>query len=108
MDPFPTLIPTDRNGELRCGWQATADAPTCGAPATWHVAWWLAPKADFSLVCDAHMTQAQAQFVYAARHPAEMACDMPGTGWLIADPSRCVIATTEDVAARARTLSDPS
>jgi hypothetical protein len=40
--------------------------------------------------------------VYVDRHPAAVACDMPGTGWLVAVPSRCVLATTDDVAARTR------
>lgn len=102
MQPFPHLIPTDRDGHLRCGWQATADTPTCDAAATWHVAWWFSPKADFSLLCDPHMTEIQTQYVYVDRHPAAVTCDMPGTGWRITSPSRCVIATTEDVAAAAR------
>ncbi|MEU9198994.1 hypothetical protein [Streptomyces sp. NPDC048332] len=48
----------------------------------------------FSLLCGEHMGWAQRQFVYADRHPAAVDCDMPGTGWLIATPSRCVMAPT--------------
>lgn len=98
---FPELAFTPRIADPRCGSRDTPTTPTCNAPATWHIAWNLnTPKADFSLVCDEHMTAAQRNFVYVDRHPAAIACDMPGTGWLLAPPSRCVIATTEDVAAR--------
>lgn len=99
---YPRLTPTPRLGDPRCGSQPAVDAPTCGVPATWHVAWSLTPgNVEFSLVCDAHMAMAQRSMVYADRHPVEVACDMPGTGWQITDPSRCVIATTDD-AARSR------
>jgi len=92
---LPNLTPTLRVGDPRCGSRDTDDSPTCGAPAIWHVAWRLAPAAEFSLVCDEHMTQAQRTFVYADRHPADVACDMPGTGWEIGDPSRCVLPPEE-------------
>lgn len=98
MTPDLTLI--RRKGEITCGWCPPATPTTpCGQPATWHVAWWFTPKADFSLVCEAHMAAVQEQMVYVDRHPAAIACDMPGTGWLVADPSRCVIASTEDAKA---------
>lgn len=99
---FPDLTPTDRTGDPRCGWHPNHQTPTCDAPATWHVAWWLAPKADFSLLCDEHMAAVQHDLVYVDRHPAETACDMPGTGWLLAEPSRCVPVTTEDLASARR------
>jgi hypothetical protein len=88
---FPNLTPTVRVGDPHCGSRDTDDSPACGAPATWHVAWRLAPAAEFSLVCDEHMAQAQQKFVYEARHPADVVCDMPGTGWAIGDPSFCVV-----------------
>jgi hypothetical protein len=37
------------------------------------------------------MAQAQNTFVYADRHPVNVVCDMPGTGWAIEDPSFCVL-----------------
>ncbi len=99
---FPELAFTPRIADPRCGSRDTPTAPTCNAPATWHIAWNLnVPKADFSLVCDQHMTAVQRKFTYVDRHPAAIACDMPGTGWLQGPPSRCVIATTDDVAAYA-------
>ncbi|HEY6114870.1 MAG TPA: hypothetical protein VI172_02830, partial [Candidatus Dormibacteraeota bacterium] len=79
----------------RCGSRNTDSSPTCGAPATWHVAWRLSPPAEFSLVCNKHMAQAQKTFVYADRHPAAVACDMPGTGWAVDDPSFCVLPPDE-------------
>ncbi|MFJ4009431.1 hypothetical protein [Streptomyces sp. NPDC090026] len=95
--PFPDLTPTTRNGDPRCGIQTHPGAPTCGAPATWHIAWHLTPgAADFSLVCNPHMRWVRERLVYVDRHPAEIACDMPGTGWLLAEPSRCVIAAADD------------
>ncbi|MEV8124811.1 hypothetical protein AB0P07_11960 [Streptomyces sp. NPDC085944] len=93
---FPKLTPTERIADPRCGWKPDADSPAHGAPATWHIAWHLVYPADFSLVCDEHMAVIQRDMVYADRHPAELACDMPGTGWLTTDPSRCVMATTDD------------
>lgn len=96
---FPLLTPIPREGTLRCGSAPTLGAPVCGAPATWHIAWWFAPKADFSLVCDQHMNESQRNFVYEDRHPADHNCDMPGTGWLTAHPSQCVPVSSTDVAA---------
>ncbi|MEC3993986.1 hypothetical protein VSR01_10695 [Actinacidiphila sp. DG2A-62] len=95
---FPQLHPVERRGELRCGSVPAAGAQGCTAPATWHVAWRLEPKADFSLFCDRHMTQARQELVYADRHAAEINCDMPGTGWLLTDPSRCVPVDTDETA----------
>ncbi|MFI1677022.1 hypothetical protein [Streptomyces sp. NPDC020607] len=98
--PFPTLTPTDRIADPRCGLCPEPEGPACGAPASWHVAWKLIPgDAHFSLLCAPHMTTVQADFVYVDRHPAAVVCDMPGTGWLLADPSQCVLATTESAAA---------
>lgn len=88
---FPNLSPTSRNGDPRCGSRDTDTGPTCGAPAIWHVAWHLTPTAKFSLICERHMAQAQNTFVYADRHPVNVVCDMPGTGWAIEDPSFCVL-----------------
>ncbi|TGZ14727.1 hypothetical protein DV517_62100 [Streptomyces sp. S816] len=88
---LPNLTPTRRIGDPRCGSRDTDDSPTCGALATWHVAWRLTPAAEFSLACDEHMARAQRNFVYADRHPAGVDCDMPGAGWAIGDPSFCVL-----------------
>ncbi|MEU9199436.1 hypothetical protein [Streptomyces sp. NPDC048332] len=94
MTPFPSLTPISRAGDPRCGACLTGTAPTCGAPALWHIAWTLTQPGQFSLLCGKHMDWAQQRFVYADRHPATVDCDMPGTGWLIATPSRCVMAPT--------------
>ncbi|MEU9558012.1 hypothetical protein [Streptomyces fumanus] len=99
---LPEFHSTDRIADPRCGSKPSSIDPACGAPATWHVAWKLTPgDAHFSLLCDLHLIKAQANFVYADRHPATITCDMPGTGWLVADPSRCVLATTDDATAQA-------
>ncbi|MFD9070555.1 hypothetical protein, partial [Streptomyces lasiicapitis] len=75
-----------------------APEPICGAPAVWHVAWrFTAGVGDFSLLCGPHMAMAERDLVYADRHPSAVACDMPGTGWLHATPSRCVPASSEDL-----------
>lgn len=95
---FPHLHRVERRGELRCGSVPAAGAQGCTAPATWHVAWRLEPKADFSLLCDRHMAQAQQELVYADRHRAEIDCDMPGTGWLLTEPSRCVPINADEAA----------
>ena len=80
MSGSPELTPTVRIGDPRCGSRHTSGSPACGAPATWHIAWSLTTPAEFSLVCDQHMTEAQRNFVYVDRHPAAVVCDMPGTG----------------------------
>lgn len=90
----PHLTPASRAGELRCGAREWPTDPPCPRPATWHIAWRFTPKGEFSLACDAHMTGMADTHDYVDRHPAEVNCDMPGTGWLIADPSRCVVAPT--------------
>lgn len=95
---FPTLTPTARQGDPRCGSQPSTDAPTCGVPAIWHVAWRLTPTAEMSLLCDEHMRAAQRDLAYADHHPAEVTCDMPGTGWLLESPSRCLPISTDDLA----------
>ncbi|MFE0651371.1 hypothetical protein ACFVZH_22560 [Streptomyces sp. NPDC059534] len=93
--PFPTLTPVPRLGTVRCAYVPSPNAPACGAPAGWHVAWHFTPgAADFSLVCEPHMADVQQDFVYVDRHPAAAACDLPGTGWLVGVPSRCVMAPT--------------
>ncbi|MCI3246332.1 hypothetical protein [Streptomyces spinosisporus] len=91
----PNLTPTKRIGDPRCGSRDTDDSPSCGAPATWHIAWRLAPLAEFSLICDEHMAQAQRTFVYEDRHPADVVCDMPGTGWAIGSPSYCTLPSDD-------------
>lgn len=92
MDPFPLLTPARRIGDPRCGWLRTLSSDPCAHPATWHVAWHLTPSAQFSLLCDPHMAHTQDHFVYTDRHPAAIACDMPGTGWhYTATPSYCDI-----------------
>lgn len=99
MKHFPDLTPVLKRGELRCGSQLNGDAPTCGAPATHHVAWRLTPgNADFSLLCDTHMAMAEHNLAYVDRHRADINCDMPGTGWLLPTPSRCVPVSTEELA----------
>ncbi|MDV5145900.1 hypothetical protein R1T08_17210 [Streptomyces sp. SBC-4] len=99
--PFPTLTPVAKRGTLRCAYVPSPGAAECGGPATSHIAWHLTPgSADFSLVCTQHLTVVQQEYVYVDRHPAEAACDMPGTGWLVAGPSRCVLAPTADTATR--------
>lgn len=95
MTSPPILTPTRRLGDPRCGACPEPGAPRCGQPAAWHVLWHYTPQADFSLVCELHMSWVQQQFVYIGRHPAAIACDMPGTGWQIADPSFCVIPPIE-------------
>lgn len=95
----PDLTPTPRTGELRCGARTYPTDPPCQRTAVWHIAWRLAPIGDFSLACDPHMTGLASKYHYVDRHPAEINCAMPGTGWLIADPSRCVIAPTTEAKA---------
>lgn len=102
----PLLTPTTRDGNLQCGWQDFPDGPTCGQAAGWHVAWWFTPKADFSLVCDKHMATVQIHFVYIDRHPAGVACNMPGTGWARGEPSYCVIPPDGDQHATAQRLTN--
>ena len=94
---FPYFSPgAPRRGDPRCSLVPARAASICGAPATWHVAWRFAPGAVFSFACDEHMATIRRDFAYVDRHPAEVACDMPGTGWLLATPSRCEPVTTED------------
>lgn len=97
---FPKLTRTERIADPRCGWKDDDASPPHHIPATWHVAWHLKQPADFSLVCDEHMAVVERDMVYVDRHPAAVACDMPGTGWLTSDPSRCVAATTVDAGVR--------
>ncbi len=100
---FPLLTPTDRIADPRCGSQPALGAPACGAPAAWHVAWRLTPgDAQFSLLCHSHMAMVARDLVYVDRHRADVNCDMPGTGWQLTDPSRCVVATADDVPLSAR------
>lgn len=100
-DPYPVdLGPAERIADPRCGFRPHETDPACRTAATWHIAWSLNPaNAWLSLVCDPHMALVDRDLVYADRHPATVACDMPGFGWQLAAPSRCVPATTEDVAA---------
>ncbi|WP_329047081.1 hypothetical protein [Streptomyces sp. NBC_01422] len=100
-EPFPDFTPTERIGNPRCGSKPATDAPACHAPATWHVLWTATPPAPLSLLCDEHMAQTRQGLVYTDRHPAAVICDMPGTGWLMSTPSRCVLTTTTELNAQA-------
>ncbi|MEV7470239.1 hypothetical protein AB0O20_27600 [Streptomyces kronopolitis] len=95
--PFPDFTPTDRIGNMRCGWDSTT-SELCNAPATWHIAWNPTNPLKLSLLCDPHMNAVNHHYTYADRHPATIACDMPGTGWLTTvTPSRCIPADTTDL-----------
>jgi hypothetical protein len=95
-DPFPRLGPAELKGNPTCGYRLAGAPAACGRPATWHIAWTLATPANFTLLCDDHLATINAQSVYADRHPAEIDCDMPGFGWLIGTPSRCITVTISD------------
>ncbi|MFI5973535.1 hypothetical protein [Streptomyces sp. NPDC051452] len=88
----PPRDPRPYDGELRCHARTWPMDPACPDTATWHVAWLLAPSGHFSLVCNEHMDGLTGVYNYVDRHPAEIMCAMPGTGWLSGQPSRCVIA----------------
>lgn len=91
----PECSPVTRTGELRCGARTWPTDPLCDRTATWHIAWLLAPRGSFSLVCDTHLEGLATVYDYVDRHPAAAACDMPGTGWQTGcSPSRCVLAPT--------------
>lgn len=94
--PAFTAIPC--TGELRCGARTYPTDPDCDRRAVWHIAWLFTPHAKFSLVCEEHMTGLGSAYHYLDRHPAELNCDMPGTGWLLATPSRCVWLPSLEVA----------
>lgn len=91
-DPFPKLVKIPKSGAVTCGYTGPNAVP-CGRPAIWHIAWRLAPKAEFSLCCANCLAVIQQTLVYADIHPARTECDVPGTGWLLARPSRCVCLT---------------
>lgn len=84
------------DGQLRCNARTWPTDPRCQKTATWHVAWTLAPRGHFALVCDDHMKGAAKVYDYVDRHPAAITCAMPGVGWLTGNPSRCVIAPTAE------------
>lgn len=89
----PPRNPRPHDGELCCHARTWPTDPPCPNPATWHVAWLLAPRGHFSLVCDPHMTALADVYDYVDRHRAGVMCAMPGTGWQTGtEPSRCVLA----------------
>ncbi|WP_432169079.1 hypothetical protein [Streptomyces sp. 1222.5] len=87
------------DGQLRCMARTWAWDPPCTQLATWHVAWLLAPRGRFALVCDAHMVGSAEQYDYVDRHPADLTCAMPGVGWftLPGQPSHCVLVAGEQI-----------
>lgn len=87
------------DGQLRCNARTWATDPPCEEPAVWHVAWVLAPRGHFALVCEPHMAGSAKVFNYVDRHPAEATCAMPGIGWLTrpGEPSRCVIVASGEI-----------
>ncbi|SHI67590.1 hypothetical protein [Streptomyces sp. 3214.6] len=89
----PQLASRASDGELCCHSRTFATDPPCPSPATWHIAWLLAPRGKFSLVCEEHMEGLAKVYDYVARHPATITCAMPSVGWLNmpGEPSRCVI-----------------
>ncbi|MFJ8153941.1 hypothetical protein [Streptomyces sp. NPDC094468] len=101
MSPLRTPLfegPVEPDGELRCMGRMYLTDPRCPETAVWHVAWKLAPRGHFSLVCAQHMAGSAKVYDYVDRHPAETTCTMPGVGWLTrtGQTSRCVILVSED------------
>ena len=92
----PQLASRASDGELCCHSRTFATDPPCPNPATWHLAWLLAPRGRFSLVCDEHMQASAKAYDYVDRHPAAIMCAMPGVGWQTGNPSQCVIAPTAE------------
>ncbi|MCM1972298.1 hypothetical protein [Streptomyces sp. G1] len=89
----PPRSPRPYDGELRCHARTWPTDPPCTDSAAWHVAWLLAPRGHFSLVCDEHMAGLTGVYDYVDRHPADIMCAMPGSGWQTGTvPSRCVAA----------------
>ncbi|GAA2694353.1 hypothetical protein GCM10010400_69890 [Streptomyces aculeolatus] len=98
----PPRNPIPAPGELCCEARTLPSDPPCEATATLHIAWLLAPRGHFTLVCDRHMTELASVYDWVDRHPANIMCSMPGTGWLSGEPSRCVIAPTAEPTVRRR------
>lgn len=90
----PHLEPRPYDGELCCHGRTWPDDPPCTNAPAWHVAWLLAPHGRFSLVCGEHMAPLADAYDFVDRHPATIMCAMPGTGWFLGKPSRCVLAPT--------------
>ncbi|MEI5520680.1 hypothetical protein WB388_08700 [Streptomyces brasiliscabiei] len=89
----PPRNPRPRDGELVCHGRTWPTDPPCDNPAAWHIAWLLAPRGHFSLVCEQHTAALAGVYDWVDRHPADIMCAMPGTGWLSGtQTSRCVLA----------------
>lgn len=92
------LRPHPWDGDLSCHARVWPTDPPCPNAATWHIAWLLAPRGHFSLVCDSHLTALRGTYDYVDQHPAQATCAMPGTGWETGPvPSRCVLVTTDQI-----------
>lgn len=103
----PALKPVFADGTARCGWCKTpAQDNPCNAPATWHIAWTIAPDdADCSFTCEPHMAATQRLFAVADRHRVDADCAMPGGHWLPGDPSRCGFTADDEATAGQREVS---
>ncbi|MET9086145.1 hypothetical protein ABZX77_30440 [Streptomyces sp. NPDC004237] len=73
--------------------------PWCTDKAVWHVAWVLAPRGHFSLLCETHMAATAERYDYVDRHPVEIACNMPSFAWALRSgrPSSCVTVASDQV-----------
>ncbi|GED89353.1 hypothetical protein [Streptomyces sp. 6-11-2] len=86
----------DPGGKLHCMGHARPTDPLCRKPATWHVAWVLAPRGHFTHLCEGHMAAAAEVYDYVDRHLTDANCGMPGTGWASGNPSFCVVVPQDE------------
>jgi hypothetical protein len=61
----------------------TSGSRPCGATARWHIAWNDTPAEGLqsSLVCEQHMADVEANFVFVDRHPVGDDCLRVGARW---------------------------
>jgi hypothetical protein len=78
------------DGTSTCLVRAAADAPHCGAPAAWHVAWTLTGGAQTTFLCDPCMAEISAVHVWEDRHPLGAACTLPGMTWAVRERA-CIL-----------------
>jgi hypothetical protein len=78
--------------------------PVCGKPATHHIRWEEATTEN-GFACDAHLEFALGFNPFDVHSVENSACGMPGSFWILGQPSHCTMLALDEEPQRAGTTA---